>query len=400
MDKSSRSLRETYARRDTSSSEAARPIYSRRTLILTIIASILASALIATVLASGPTTTPADSPEIVYQNGSADSQLNAQTVYNATHSSVTTIYAVNETTGQSQGTGFVYDAEGHIVTNQHVVSSGSTFYVQYANGDWTTATVQGTDYYTDLAVLTPKSTPASTDALTLNKTLPSPGARMAVIGNPNDMQGSITTGVVSGTERSLSTQAGYAIPDMIQTDAALNPGNSGGPLLNNRGEVVGVVNARRGENIGYAISARLADGIIQDLIQDGSHDHSLLGVSTIEVTPQIAEANNLSKSTGVLVVETMEGTDAAKQLRGGKHNSSANETKVTVGGDVIVAVEQEPVTDNEDLGSYLMRETAPGETVNVTVLRDGGRQTIPVELGVRPLPTTSGESSTTTPNEE
>lgn len=403
-DESSQSLKDTYSlsRRASHSSGPSGdssdddfPL-SSRTLVVVIIGAALVSA-VATAgglmaVASGPsdntvvsTTAPSSNTPVVV-NGSSGASSGYSTLYNETIKSTVSVYAMNNESGPgSQGSGFVYDKQGRIITNHHVVKNGETFYIQFSDGEWSKATLVGSDPYTDLAVLKVKDKPDYAVPLPLSKTLPHEGAKAFVIGSPTGLRGSITSGLVSGTERSMQTRAGFSIPDMIQTDAALNPGNSGGPLVNREGEVIGVNRARQGENIGFAISARMTDKIAKSLIEDGKHEHPLVGIRTVGLSPRIAQANNLSSTNGVLVTEVMGDSPADGNLQGANGTTvKMYGDELPLGGDVIVALDGHEIANNEELASYLMLHKSPGEEVTVTVLRDGERVNETFELGKRP----------------
>ena len=299
------------------------------------------------------------------------------------------------------GSGFVYDGEGHLVTNQHVVSPprrrgrprsrggavGRRVDVRFSEGDWRTGEVVGVDPYTDLAVVRVEELPAYADPLPIAASNPAPGRRVAALGNPMGLDGTITKGIVSGTNRSTPSGAGFTIPDAIQTDAAINPGNSGGPLVTTRGEVVGVNRAKQGENIGFAVSPDIVNRVVPELIANGAYRHSYLNVRTVDVSPTVAEANELDEPTGVLVVDVRLGP-ASGGLRGCRGSRVVRGRDVPVGGDVIVGVDGRPVRSHEELTRYLITETSPDESVSVDLIRDGERLTERVTLAERPRPGT------------
>ncbi|WP_253521201.1 S1C family serine protease [Halorussus vallis] len=301
------------------------------------------------------------------------------------------------------GSGFVYDDEGHLVTNQHVVSPprrrgqsrerasavGRRVDVRFSEGDWRTGEVVGVDPYTDLAVVRVEELPAYADPLPIAASNPAPGRRVAALGNPMGLDGTITKGIVSGTNRATPSGAGFTIPDAIQTDAAINPGNSGGPLVTTRGEVVGVNRAKQGENIGFAVSPDIVNRVVPELIADGAYRHSYLNVRTVDVSPTVAEANRLDEPAGVLVVDVRLGP-ASGGLRGCRGSRVVRGRDVPVGGDVIVGVDGRPVRSHEELTRYLITETSPDESVSVDLIRDGERLTERVTLAERPRPGTGG----------
>lgn len=295
--------------------------------------------------------------------------------------SVVSIRAQDETGGQiAQGSGFVYESqsgESYIITNQHVVNGGTQFYTVYQDGEWSEMSLIGTDLYTDMAVLKPSTVPEYAEPLSLQTELPRRGQRVLALGSPNDLRGTVTGGIVSGTERSMSTARGFGIPDMIQTDAALNPGNSGGPLVTKQGEVVGVNRARQGENIGYALSSRLAERVANSIIEDGGHDNPLVGIRTTEINPSMENYSRVDPRNGLAVVETVQDSPAA-----GKLQASNNSSRFS--GDIMVSIDGERLKTNEDLASYLLLQTEPGQDVDFTVFRDGVKKNVTVTLGDRP----------------
>jgi len=299
-------------------------------------------------------------------------------LYDQTADSVVKIQTGSPATG-SQGSGFLYDGS-YVVTNEHVVGETEGVTVQFSDGVWRSGTVVGTDVYTDLAVIQVESVPAGTSPLPVADRLPREGQFVAAIGSPFGLQGSITHGIVSGVNRSMDVEGGFSIPDTVQTDAPVNPGNSGGPLVSMDGEVVGVNRAKSGDNVGFAISAHVVDRIVPELIRDGEADHSYVGIRSIPVTPSIADANDMERATGIAVVDVLENGPADGHLRAG----SVSSEEPLSGADVIVRIDDTPVRTHEDLSRYLLLHTAPGETVTFTVVRDGARMPVDVELGERP----------------
>jgi len=307
-------------------------------------------------------------------------------VYRETIDSVVMI-EVETPRGRAEGTGFVYDA-GHLLTNQHVVADADTVRVQFTDGGWQRVTVHATDVYSDLAVLAVPDRPANATPLSLLEVDPVIGERVAAIGNPFGYRSTITTGIVSGLHRSLTGPNGFPIPDVIQTDAAVNPGNSGGPLMTLDGSVAGVVDAvRRGSNdIGFAISTPLVRRVVPALVERGRYEHPFLGVRMVNLTPTVADAYGLSRSRGVVVVATVPGSPADGVLHGKTGTKTVDNQHVPVGGDVIVAIDGHETPTMAALSTYLALHGSPGETVPVTVLRDGERTTVEVTLGTRPSP--------------
>nr|WP_049918548.1 trypsin-like peptidase domain-containing protein [Haloferax larsenii] len=311
--------------------------------------------------------------------------------------SVVSVYVGGQRRAGGAGSAFVYDDQ-HLVTNEHVArladgSDTGRVELRFADGSWRVGDVVGTDAYTDLAVVAVDDLPADVGSLPLATQNPAPGRQVAALGNPLGLDGSISAGIVSGSNRSLPTSNGFAIPDVVQTDAPINPGNSGGPLVGRIAdeesdpayEVVGVNRAKQGDNIGFAISPAIASRIVPDLVAEGRYRHSYLRARTLDVTPTVAEANGLDAPRGVLVVNAV-GPDGGEAFLNGCHEAVAHRgAEIPVGGDVIVAIEGNPVRTHEELMRYLITETRPGEPVAVDVYRDGDPATLVVELDERPV---------------
>ncbi|MCU4925408.1 trypsin-like peptidase domain-containing protein [Halobacteria archaeon AArc-dxtr1] len=293
--------------------------------------------------------------------------------------------------GQGQGSGFLLG--DHLVTNDHVIADGTDVDVQYTTGDWTGTSLVGRDFYSDLAVLEVDDVPDEAEPLSLTETQPVPGQQVVAVGNPFGLEGSISTGVVSGVNRSVPMpQRNFSLPNAVQTDAALNPGNSGGPLVDLEGEVVGVVNAGGGVNIGFAISAALTSRVVPALIEDGEFEHSYLGIGLDSVDRVVAAENDLPEATGVIVVTTEPDGPSDGVLEESDGVTSSNGEEIPVGGDVIVTIDNTPIPDRHALGTHLALETDPGDQIVVTVLRNGSETDVELTLGSRPPPTQSGWS--------
>ena len=311
--------------------------------------------------------------------------IDSQRLYAETIDSVVTVYVVGES-GSSSGSGFVYDDAGHLVTNAHVITDAETVDVKFGDrGEWRRATVVGSDRRTDLAVLEIDEPPASATPLSTAADSPQQGAPAVAIGSPLRLEGTITTGTVSGVDRALRLPSGPLVPDGIQTDAAINPGNSGGPLLNADGEVIGVNTVRAdADNVGFAVSAATVDRVVPALIEAGAYTHPYLGVETRTVVPAIADANDLSETSGAAIVAVDSEGPAAGLLRGPQRAATVDGQRVPVGGDVIVRVGGTRIADDHDLLRHIALETDPGESVDIEVVRAGSRETVTVELGERP----------------
>lgn len=320
---------------------------------------------------------------------------------------------VSISTGPGLGSGFVYQADAadgqaggtnettgtptdglapplHVVTNAHVVGDASTVRVQFAAGQVVEGTVVGRDELTDLAVVEVSEVPENVERLALSPNGTERGQPVAALGNPFGLEETITHGIVSGLNRSMPTQFGFSIPATIQTDAPISPGNSGGPLVTCDGRVAGVntagIAAVDAENIGFAISATIVDEVVPDLIDTGEFDHPFLGIRPIPVGPTVAEAYGLETARGVAVGSVQSNVPAADDLRGATGVETVDGQQVPVGGDVVLAVDGTPIESPEDLSTTLLTQTEPGDTVELTVVRDGELQTVTTEVTERPEP--------------
>jgi S1-C subfamily serine protease len=306
------------------------------------------------------------------------------------------------------GSGFVWDSEGHIVTNNHVVENADTIRVSFADGTSVPAELVGSDASSDLAVIK-VDMPASelTPIKVADSTQAKVGQVVVAIGNPYRLSSSMTTGIISGLGRSLSldstSTSTYTIPDVIQTDAAINPGNSGGVLVDIDGQLLGVTSAiespvRANSGVGYVIPSVVVQKVVPFLIQDGYYQQPYIGISGTDLTPELAEAMNLDATQrGALVIDVNAGTPAESAgLRGSDRTATISGQDARVGGDVITAVDNNTINDFEDLTAYLARYTNVGQTIEITYLRDGQESTTSLTLAARP----GTESSTTTARSE
>jgi S1-C subfamily serine protease len=290
-----------------------------------------------------------------------------------------------------QGSGFVIDEEGHIVTNNHVVDGADRITVLFQDGSEVEATVIGLDDDSDLAVVKADTLPEIARPLPIGESESvSVGDWVAAIGNPFGLGGSMSLGIVSATGRSIpSGVAGFNIPGAIQTDAAVNPGNSGGPLLNMAGQVVGV-NAQivsesgSGSGIGFAIPSDVVRRVAPVLIEVGAYRWPWLGVEGMSVDLLLAEANELDIQRGAYIARVVDGGPAqAAGLRGSTGTSRVDGFSTEVGGDVVIAVGGEEVEDFDDV-IVAVAFSNLGDTLVLTVLRGGEQQEIPVTLEARP----------------
>jgi len=297
-----------------------------------------------------------------------------------------------ELTSYGQGSGFVYDDQGHIITNAHVVHGSDAVEVTFSDGLIREATVIGEDLNSDLAVLQVEL-PAGSTAIPLGSMDKlAVGQTVVAIGNPFGLEGTLTRGIISALGRTIPALTVFSIPQAIQTDAAINPGNSGGPLLNLNGEVIGV-NAQietsgtsaSNQGVGFAIPVSVIQRVIPALIETGKYDWPWLGVSGYTVNPPLVKAMNLPVEQGAYVSSL---TDGGPAIAAGLHATSETITqdgrKVEVGGDVITAIDGEIVKTFDDILVYLTLKTSPGQEVTLTILRDGQYQDRTLKLGTRP----------------
>ena len=310
------------------------------------------------------------------------------TIYNQLNDSVVLIQ-----TDLGLGSGFVYDLKGHIITNQHVIDGAETIQVTFLDGTISSASVVGMDIYSDLAVIkvNPEVTTLYPVVLGSSYEL-TVGEPVAAMGNPFGLSDTLTVGVVSSLERTLDSAGGYVIIDIIQIDAAVNPGNSGGPLVNVKGQVVGVNAAIQSETgtftgIGFAIPSDTVKREIDAMIETGGYKHPWLGVTVLEVNIAIADAIGLEKPQGILVLNVTSASPAGLAgLRGGNEDFVVDGLEVTLGGDVITDVDGIPLITMDDLVVYMERNTSPGDSVVLGIIRDGKELGLTVTLGERPPP--------------
>ncbi len=306
------------------------------------------------------------------------------------------------------GSGFVWDKQGHIVTNNHVVDGASKVSVTFYDGTIVPATVVGTDPDSDLAVIKVDVPADQLQPVTLGDSTQVKVGQLAVaIGNPFGNQNTMTVGFISALARSLPVDnstsglsGSYTIPDVIQTDAPINPGNSGGVLTDDSGKVVGVTSAidspvRASVGIGFAIPSVIVGKVVPELIKSGKYEHSWIGISGRTLIPDLATAMNLkSDQRGVLVGDVATGSPAEKAgLRGSTQNFTLDGQTVQVGGDVITAIDNQPVKTFDDLVAYLARSTTVGQQVTLTILRDGQTQTVNLTLAARPASNTQSATA-------
>jgi serine protease Do len=300
-----------------------------------------------------------------------------------------------------QGSGFVWDADGHIVTNYHVVDQAERVNVTFSDGLTLEAEIVGTDPDSDLAVIQVDPLPEGIEPLKLADSNDlRVGESVIAIGNPFGLEGTMTTGIVSALGRSLPSQARTAdggtfnIPNIIQTDAAINPGNSGGPLLDYTGHVIGVNTAiespvRQFSGIGYAVPSDIIAKIVPILIEDGRYPHPWLGIAGRTLTPGVREAMELDTvQAGILVISVAEDGPADDAgLKGSEEEVRIDGFPSVVGGDVIIGIDGQEIREFDDLLSYLVENTVVDQDITLTILRDGKKIDLEVALGERPTTT-------------
>ncbi len=332
-----------------------------------------------------PTPLPDDPLAAAY----AEEQLFIE-LYERVSPSVVHIAVTTRSNESGTGSGFVWDTEGHIVTNNHVVEGARRIVVSFADDTTVEAELVGADTDSDLAVIK-VDVPArrlhpvelgDSDALRV-------GQRAIAIGNPFGFEQTMTTGIVSALGRVVRQQNGFSLPQLIQTDAAINPGNSGGPLLDSHGRVIGVTTlifSRSGSNagVGFAVPVNTVKRVAPSLVATGRYADPWLGITGVSITPPLAEELDLTVEQGVLVQAVVQGSPAAKaELKSGDRQVRFEGRLMTTDGDIIVAIDDAAVQEMDDLIVYLA-EKSVGQKVTLTVLRDGRRQRIQVTLGERP----------------
>ena len=293
------------------------------------------------------------------------------------------------------GSGFVYDDNGHIITNHHVVSGGGNrLDVTFPDGIVYRASLIGSDPSADIAVLYVEEAPKE-KLLPLSLADSSKvrvGERVAAIGNPFGLSGSLSKGIISGVGRQIPAEEeeGFTIPDIIQTDAPINPGNSGGPLLNMRGEVIGINSAiysTTGQfaGVGFAIPSNTIAQVMPSLITTGSYQHPWLGVAGRDMTPGIADRLGLDEPRGFLVMDVVAGSPAEKAgIQRGNEDTVIDGILIKLGGDVIIAVDNNTVRKIDDILAYVEMKKSVGDDLKLTILREGQTMEVIATLAARP----------------
>jgi S1-C subfamily serine protease len=296
--------------------------------------------------------------------------------------------------GVASGSGVVLDDEGHVLTNNHVVEGGEQIQVSFeSEGQMYPAEVVGTEPNSDLALLKVEAPAAKLHPLALGDSSKTEvGDPVVAIGNPFDLQRTVTSGIVSALQREITAPDGVKIDNVIQTDAAINPGNSGGPLINADGEVIGINSqiytggegSEGNVGIGFAIPINTAKEEIAELESGTADEHGFLGITGATITPELAQAFNLPVEEGVLVQQVEEGGPAAAAgIQGATTAAEVEGQQFGLGGDIITAIGGEKIASTEDLVKTISDAHA-GETVEVTVIRGEQTATVSVTLAERP----------------
>jgi len=318
------------------------------------------------------------------QNNISVYRKNIGSVVNITSRAVTFDFFYGLVPEEGQGSGFIIDKEGHVLTNFHVIADARQIEVTLHNRKKYKATIVGTDRSHDLAVVQIKASDLTPMVLGDSHNL-QVGQKVYAIGNPFGLSGTLTRGIVSSI-RSVQEPDGMTIDEAIQTDAAINPGNSGGPLLNWHGEVIGIntmiaSSVGQSAGIGFAIPINAAKAVLNDLVTLGRVRRPALGVRTIPVDPELADQMGLAADYGLLIVQVVPGGAADRAgLRGGNERASLGNIPIMVGGDLIVAIDGQKVEDQQDL-AQIMNNHRAGDTVRLTVYRGKKKMDVSVVLG-------------------
>jgi S1-C subfamily serine protease len=315
-------------------------------------------------------------------------------IYRKVSPSVVYIEIVDGEAADTSGSGFVYDPEGHIVTNAHVVGDAGEIWVHFSDDTIAPARILGTDRDSDLAVLEVDAPDEVLVPAILGTSSDLEVGQVAIaIGNPYGYERTLTVGIISALGRVLRQESGFSIAEVIQTDAAINPGNSGGPLLDSQGLVIGMNSYYRPSSplggsvgIGFAVPVDELKLVVPELIAYGRYRHPWLGITGYEIRPELARALDLPVEYGALVTEVIDDSPSDRAgLREGTRQVDVNgfPDPVAVGGDIIIAIDDVQVHGMDDIITYL-QGTRIGQQIVLTVIRDGGEATVTVELGERP----------------
>jgi S1-C subfamily serine protease len=388
----------------------------RRRAVFAWVPVVLVTALIAGCGGGGgddSNTTAAQTPQTTQQVivEASDGSFNPAEIYKNVSPGVVTITSVfsGSTTdvlggggSAGQGSGFVVDKDGDIVTNAHVVTSGGHLngggapreakqvYVEFGDRNRVPAEIKGFDADADVALIKVDPDGLDLEPVTLSdRSSFTVGEPVAAIGSPFGEDQSLSVGVISATNRTVEGLTNFGIDNAIQTDASINPGNSGGPLLDSKGQVIGIneqIASSSGSNsgVGFAIPVTSVRYSLDQLKADGKVDYAYLGVTSESIYPQLAEHLGLPTKTGALITDVVGGSPAADAgLKGSTDEETFQLQRVKTGGAVVVAVDGSPVVENNDLSKLVARHK-PGDKVTLEVIRDGNKQNVEVTLGSRP----------------
>ena len=343
-----------------------------------------------------------------------DGEFDPVALYGERSGGVVTIYAHfgGGDDPVSQGSGFVVSSDGYVLTNAHVITTAGEraaappsldapppqprgardVFVEFKDGERVRAELIGWDIFDDVGVVRVDPKHHGLEPVPLgDSSRVVVGEPVAAIGSPFGEQNSLAVGVVSATRRSIAAlTSGYRLIDAIQTDAPINRGNSGGPLFNARGEVIGInaqIRSTSGTNegVGFAVPINSAQRSLEQLVENGRVAYAYVGVKADDFTPALAERLRSPAERGALIVEVTDGPARAAGLRGGTRTLQLHGREFRVGGDVVVAIDGKPVRGGDDLVRIVTNDLAPGQTATFTVIRDSGRVDVPVRLTERPL---------------
>jgi Trypsin-like serine proteases, typically periplasmic, contain C-terminal PDZ domain len=344
------------------------------------------------------------------QNTTAQGSLSLPDLFTKVQKSVVQVTERDNSNelGARLGSGFVYDKDGHVITNYHVVTPGTNnnneLQVTFLDGNVYPADLVGVDQFADLAVIKVKN--ISSDKLPplplANSSSLRIGESVVAIGNPFGLSGSMTQGIVSGLGRLLPSNenqdnfagpgSSFSIPNIIQTDAAINPGNSGGPLIDTQGRVVGIntaifSNTGVYSGVGFAIPSNTISKVATSLIQNGSYHHPYIGIVGLSLIPDLSKQIGLNQTKGFLITSITKGSPADKSgLRAGSTTTTINGRDVEVGGDIILKIDNREVSKIDDILAYLESQKHVGDKVHFTILRDNEIKELDLILGDRPSP--------------
>ena len=344
-----------------------------------------------------------DSNELIVSNGDYGETVGEVTgiersyeyslidIFEKSEDSIVQVSVLRGESDGGMGSGFVYSDEGYVITNQHVVQDAKKVMITFLDGEAYIGNVIGVDRDLDIAVVKVEPTNTYLQPIKIGDSSKlKVGEKIAAIGNPFGLSGSMTSGIVSQMGRLLPQESGYSIPDVIQTDAAINPGNSGGPLINMKGEVVGIntaIQSATGEfsGIGFAVPSNTVKKVVPVLIQDGVFKHPWMGISGTDVDPELAEVRELNSSKGFLVVSVIEGSPAETAgLLGVTETKEMDGREYALDGDIILSIDGETVRKISDILVHLQREKSVGDQMVLSVNRNGEILELTMILEERP----------------